>query len=149
MATEEQNTWTARVLGYSSTPKAPGARLSPDELLIIFRDAKEEVDPSISKLQSEMRATGDVDLIRIADYGMFGMTSGQGVGLMTALIDYRAAPPEKRDAAMKAVRDAAVAYKTAVWGHKLVDLVDENKLGVTVGIKSKLGPALDTIASAA
>jgi hypothetical protein len=51
---------------------------------------------------------------------------------------------------MKAARDAATAYKTAVLAEgAMVDLVDKNPFNVTVGIRSKLVAALDTIANAA
>jgi len=129
---------------------APGGGPVPngDELLALFRDAKEEVDAGISKLQEALRATEDVDFIRIAEYGIYGMTNGEGVGLMKALIDFRKASAEQQGPLLQAVRSAAVAYKAAVFKHPLADLVDENPFGVSVGMKALLGPALDRIAAA-
>jgi len=161
MATQEQGAWVFRVLGvWTSTdtagsgaapqaPATPGKKLPPGELLALFRDAKDEVDIGLNKLQAALRATEDEDLIRIADYGMYGMTNGEGVGLMKALFELRGATPDRQEAASKAARAAASAYKAAVFKHVLVDLVDRNPFGVEVGIKAKLGPALDTIANAA
>jgi hypothetical protein len=128
---------------------AQGPHRSGEELLALFRDAKETVDAGINRLQAAMRDTQNEDLVRIADIGMYGMTNGEGVGLMKALMELRGAAPERREALAKATRDAAVAYKQAVFGHKLVDLVDNNPWDVPVGIKATLGPALDIIATAA
>ncbi len=122
---------------------------STTDLLALFRDTKEDVDAGLSKLQEAMRATQDEDMIRIADLGMYGMTDGEGVGLMKALFELRGATGDKRATAAKAARDAAAAYKAAVFKHVLVDLVDANPYGVPVGIRAKLGPALDTIATTA
>jgi hypothetical protein len=131
--------------GPAATPKATPAT----DFLAVFRDAKDEVDAGLDKLAHALRQTGDVDMIRIADFGLNGLTDGQGVGLMKALFDLRAASPDRREAFAKAARDAAAAYKAAVFADKVVDLVDANPFGIEVGIRSKLGPALDTIAKAA
>lgn len=159
MATDQQNDWVTRVLGFSITDQtasaqagrrasAPG-RMPARELLALFRDAKDEVDEALNKLADAMRATGDVDFVRIADYGMYGMTNGQGVGLMKALLELQSATPDTQESLSKAARDAASRYKAVVFSHKLADLVDANPFSVPVGLKAKLGPALDTIASAA
>ena len=121
----------------------------PPDLLALFRDAKEDVDQGFNKLQAAMRGTEDEDMIRIAELGMYGMTDGAGVGLMKALMELRGASPDRRAALGKAARDAAVAYKAAVLGHVLVDLVDANPFGITVGLQTRLVSALDTIAATA
>ena len=128
----------------SPTPNEP-----PPDLLALFRDAKEEVDEGFNKLQAAMRGTEDEDMIRIAELGMYGMTDGAGVGLMKALMELRGASPDRRAALGKAARDAAAAYKAAVLGHVLVDLVDANPFGITVGLQTRLVSALDTIATTA
>jgi hypothetical protein len=129
---------------------APQAQTAPGtDFLAVFRDAKDEVDAGLNKLAQALRQTGDVDMIRIADYGLNGLTDGQGVGLMKALFDLRAAPPDNRDEFAKAVRSAAQNYKAAVFADEVVDLVDANPFGIEVGIRAKLGTALDTIATAA
>ena len=135
--------------GHSGGAQTPDStHVPPEELLALFRDAKETVDEGLNRLRAAMVDTGDEDLERIAEIGMFGMTNGEGVGLMKALLELRGARPEQREAATKAARDSAVAYKQAVFRHKLVDLVDDNPWGIAVGIKATLGPALDRIASA-
>lgn len=125
-----------------------GSAVDPDELLATFRDAKDDVDAGLNKLGAALRATGDVDMLQIADYGLFGMTEGGGVGLLKALFDLRGAGPERREAALQAARQAAAKYRAAVLSDGIVDLVDANPFGVEVGIKSKLVAALDKIASA-
>jgi len=159
MATQEQAAWVQRVLGVWTASDVPGqqdgppdaaaVQMEPAELLALFRNSKDEVDEGLSELQAEMRKTADVDMIRVADYGMFGMTDGEGVGLMKALFELRAATPDKQPAALAAAGKAASAYKKKVFEHTLIDLVDRNPFGVEVGIRAKLGAALDTIANAA
>lgn len=91
MANQEQTAWIARVLGVSVTlPSQPP--VPAGELLAQFRDAKDAVDAGISKLQAALRDTGDEDLVQVADYGLYGMTSGQGVTLMKALMELHSAP---------------------------------------------------------
>ncbi|MCO6415437.1 hypothetical protein JYK14_04495 [Siccirubricoccus sp. KC 17139] len=121
----------------------------PAELLALWRDAKEEVDAGLNRLAGELRATGDENLVRIADFALYGMTNGEGMGLMKALMQLRAAPPDHQGTAARAVRDAALAYCKAVLGHPLARLVDENPFGIPVGIESRLVAALDRIAEAA
>jgi len=148
MPSQEQTAWIARVLGVSLRPPST-ARMPAGELLAQFRDAKEAVDSGITKLQAALRDTGDEDLVRVAEYGLYGMTGGQGVALMKALMELRTAPQDKQDAMAKAARQAATAYKAAVVEHALADLIDDNPFGVDVGIQARLGPVLDTIIRAA
>jgi hypothetical protein len=147
MATAIQDGWVVRVLGVA----AGKAERPPSDLdyLGLWRDAKEDVDTGLNRLAGRLRATADEDLIRIADFGLFGMTNGQGVGLMKTLMQLRQAPPDRRPAVVKAAREAATAYRQAVLGHPLATLVDENPFGVEVGLRSRLVAALDTIADAA
>jgi hypothetical protein len=142
-----QAAWVARVLGIVTGDAA--APLPKLDYLGLWRDAKEEVDAGLNRLASELRATADEDLVRIADYGLFGLTNGQGVGLVKALMQLRQVAPDRRPAAVKAARDAAAAYRQAVLGHPLAALVDENPFGIPVGLRSRLVAALDTIADAA
>jgi hypothetical protein len=133
-------------------PQAGGKQQMGDDLLATFRDAKDEVDAGLNKLQEALRETEDPDMLRIAELGLYGLTGERGltVGLTRALLDLRSAAPDARAAKMKAARDAATAYKTAVLAEgAMVDLVDKNPFNVTVGIRSKLVAALDTIANAA
>jgi hypothetical protein len=132
----------------ASAPAGPASTMSADDLLALFRNAKDEVDTGLNQLQAALRATGEEDMVRIADYGLYGMTDGAGVGLMKALFDLRGATNETRASLYQAARGAADAYRTAVFADAAVDLVDNNPFGVEVGIKAKLGRALDIIASA-
>lgn len=144
MANTEQNTWVSRVLGVSAAaPLTPSP--TPGELLVQFRDAKEAVDAGIARLQAALRDTGDEDLVRVAEYGLYGMGGGQGGRLVTTLMDLRAAPQNKHEATAKAARQAAAAYKAAVLGHPLAELLDANPFGVDVGLQARLAPVLETI----
>jgi hypothetical protein len=137
----------ATVAAQSSNGQQPNG----DDLLTTFRDAKEEVDAALNKLQAALQETGNPDMVRIAEFGLYGLTGagGQGVGLMRALLALRAATPDKREAMAKAASGAAAAYKAALLSDTaLIDLVDQNPFNVPVGIRSKLVAALDLIANA-
>lgn len=133
----------------ASTAPRPAATEDPAALMTLWQNAKDAVDTGLNKLSAALRSEGDPDLDRIAELGLFGMTNGTGVGLNKALLEYRGAPPEKRPSAGKALRDAALAYKNAVFAHPLADMVDDNPWGVEVALRAKLGAALDTIAAQA
>jgi hypothetical protein len=131
----------------AAAPPPAAAGGAPD-LLALFRDAKEDVDSGLTKLQAALRATDDIDMIRIAEYGLYGMTNGTGTGLMKVLMDLHAAPPDRAAPLRDTARAAAAAYKAALFNHPLADLVDANPFGVVVGVKAKLGPVLERIAAA-
>src|SRR5207253_881874 len=106
------------------TEPEPGTArpMSGDEMLTLFRDAKDDVDAGLNNLRGALLDTGDEDMARIAEFGLYGMTEGGGVGMMKALFDLRNAGPDTRDSLAKAARDAAAAYKQAIFTDKSVDL---------------------------
>ena len=146
MGSEVQDAWVARVLGVVMGSQATPAGADED-YLALFRDAKDAVDVGLSKLADSMRETEDEDFIRIADRGLYGLTNGEGVGLMKALFEVQRAPADQRGNAISKMRGTAAAYKKAVFDHPLSALVDENPFGVEVGLRSKLGAALDKLAA--
>lgn len=78
---------------------------------------------------------------------MLSVADREGAGLMTALFELSAAGPEQMAAGVEAARKAAVVIRKAAMGRVLMDLVDRNPFGVEVGIRAKLGGALDWIAA--
>jgi hypothetical protein len=127
----------------------PAEPHDPDEFLTLFRDAKDEVDAGLERLRGALLATGDDEMARIAEHGVYGMTNGGGVDLMKVLFDLYGTPKDEAGPKLDAARQAAAAYKAAVFADGTIDLVDNNPFGVEVGFRAKLTPVLDMIANAA
>ena len=136
--------WIKRVLGVDPANSTETA--SPAELGAMWRDAKEATDQALNQLAGKLQATGDPDLVRIAEYGLFGIGGGRGinVALNRALLEYGAAAPERRQNAARQVRKAVAAYRDALGGEG-VRLIDSNPFGVNVAMRNRLGTALDRI----
>ena len=120
----------------------------PSSGLAIWREAREEVGAQLTKLQGNLRQTGDPQLVRIADYGLNGITKRLQVGLQTALIEVdQAAGPARARAAAKA-KTMVDEYVNFLKTDPAVELLDTNPFGVTVSLRDTLGKALDTLAKA-
>ena len=139
--------WIKRVLGIDLAGPPQTTPEEPADLIAIWRDAKEETDQQLNVLAGKLRATGDPDLVRIADLGLFALGGGRGinVALRKALFEYQAASTERREAAARGVRKAVGEYRAAVAGNEGVRLIDNNPFGVAVELGSRLGAALDRI----
>ena len=59
----------------------------------IWRDAKDAVDDGLNRLAAELRTYEDPDLERIADFGLFGLGTGENVALNKALIEFSGVRP--------------------------------------------------------
>ncbi|HEY1504381.1 MAG TPA: hypothetical protein VGF92_08785 [Stellaceae bacterium] len=112
-------------------------------LLPIWVQAKEQADAEIGKLQEKLRAVGDEDLTQIAEYGLYGATTGQAAKLMAALRD---ADSSKSPDALKKLYVAANSYADYMdgAGSDLFDLIEQNEFHA-VRLRSILGPALAAI----
>lgn len=139
--------WVKRVLGLDLAGPGTTAPQERVDLNAIWRDAKEATDQQLNVLAGKLRATGDPDLIRIADLGLFALGGGRGinVALRKALFEYQAASTERREAAARGVRKAVADYRAAIAGNEGVRLIDRNPFGVAVELGSRLGSALDRI----
>ncbi|HVC60367.1 MAG TPA: hypothetical protein VND19_08425 [Acetobacteraceae bacterium] len=139
--------WIKRVLGLDLAPPNPVTPKEPVDLNAIWRDAKEATDQQLNVLAGKLRATGDPDLVRIADLGLFSIGGGRGinVALRKALLEYGAASTDRRPAAAQQVRKAVTDYRAAITGNPGIALIDRNPFGVTVGLGPRLGAALDRI----
>jgi len=111
----------------------------------IWRDAKDSTDAALSRLAQAMLAYEDPDLDRVAKFGLFGIGTKENVTLNKALIEFNAAPPERRAEMGKKLLAAVQAYRIVLGGN-LVGLIDTNPYGVATGLRSVLGAALDDIA---
>jgi hypothetical protein len=113
----------------------------------IWRDAKESVDEGLNKLATELRSYEDPDLERIADYGLFGIGTGENVALNKAMIEYsRARPDQRRDLAAK-VLNAVNDYRALLQKEPMVDLIDQNPV-VPMSMRATIDGALEQIAHA-
>ncbi|HET6609206.1 MAG TPA: hypothetical protein VFG62_21210 [Rhodopila sp.] len=141
MADAKKTDWVSRTLGvqFRNSQKSAGPR---QKLLPIWTDAKETVDTYISRLQDALREQEDEDLDSIAEFGLYGVTTGQSVGLMAAL---READSSGSAKAYEKVRDAVEDYRDYLEGAPIVDLVEDNPFGVKVPLRDTLVPALNEL----
>jgi hypothetical protein len=116
--------------------------------LDVWRTAQERVGAQIAALQQSLRKTGDPELVRIAEYGLHGVTGGLQVRLQAALIDYDRSPPAARAQAAGKVRGLIGEYEQWLGGDPVVQLCDKNPFGVKVKIQATLGAALTQIKKA-
>ena len=145
MASEKQNVWIEQVLGiHIGGEHSPDADLDPRAL---WQEAKEKTDQRLNQLAGRLRRTGDPDLVRIADFGLFGIGSGKGmnVALNKAMIEYAGAAAAARPQAAEQLRKAVQRYRTTLSTDEAVRLVDRNPFGVNVALAATLGAALERI----
>jgi hypothetical protein len=143
MAEASQDDWVRRVLGVD-IDAATGKSAAPrPKLLPIWVQAKEKADIGIGKLQDALREFDDDDLETIREFGLYGASTGEAVGLMAAL---READGQGSEAAYDKVVDAVEEFRDFLDGATIVDLMESNPFGVQVPLRSVLGPALKDIA---
>jgi hypothetical protein len=144
-ANDDQRAWVLRVLGVAvggAAASAAGPARAPGDLLPLWMEAKEATDTGIEQLQRALRGVNDPDFQQIAEYGLNGATTGQSTKLVVALREVSGdASPQNRAKLQSAVQ----ALRDFLAGSPIVALLEDNPFGVTVPIRSKLGPALDEI----
>ena len=160
-STGPQNEWVRRVLGVSPgalvTPRA--SRPTTADLtaarngLVRARDAMTEglskADAQIRKLQAVLAVHPDSDLKDIAasaDFGINALPGGYRVRMLAALYDVDAAPAEKLPAALARLRTVVAGFETYIRDSDRLAACDGNPLGVAVGVRALLGPALAELA---
>ena len=136
-----QRAWIKRVLAVEFAVRAAAKRVPP--LMPIWRDAKEEVDAGIGKLQDALRAEDDEDLQVIVDFGLFSIGKQENVRLMAALLD---ADKAGTMGALAKVADAVEDYQAFLEASPVVNLLERNPFGVAVPMRRTLGGALTEIA---
>ncbi len=117
------------------------------KLMAIWGRAKEKTDPGIGALQNALRSYGNIDLNQIAESGLNGVTEGNSVAMMRALMEYDAADAPKRAAAANKLLKQVDAYQGFLDSSRLIKLVEGNPFGVSVSIKVPLSAALKEIAA--
>ena len=121
---------------------------SSENVLEIWRDAKETVDEGISRLQDTLRGQNHPVLARIADMGLNGVTEGNQTALAKALFEFNAATGADKSKRSKELQAQVGAYAEFLGKNPVVALVEDNPMGIAVPIRATLGSALQKISSA-
>lgn len=126
-----------------------GAQQPAQKLQPVWQNAKESLDGKLEQLARELRALDDEDANQVAEYGLFGLTSGrETVGLIKALVEYDGADGGRRAQAGAALRQATAAYRKSLEANPIAEMLDANPFGVDLGLRATLGGALQQIESA-
>jgi hypothetical protein len=110
-----------------------------------WQDASDAVDGQLAKLQTALKASGDTELVEIAEYGLNGVTGNHKVPLMASVRELdSAAGPKLAGAVSRAARIVA-AFRAHLDGAETVAACDDNPFGVPVTIRKSIGGALQAL----
>lgn len=117
---------------------------TPDvDPMMIWQDAKELADVSITALQKALKGFDDPDLQRIADMGLNGVTDGFQTALMKALFEYKqSAAGEARAKAAANIAAKARELRGLIESDQIIALCESNPFNVAVNIRAPLSQAL-------
>jgi hypothetical protein len=111
--------------------------------MVIWQDAKELADVSITALQKALRGFDDPDLQRIAEMGLNGVTDGFQTALMKALFEYKqSAAGEARAKAAANIATKARELRGVIESDQIIALCENNPFNVAVSIRAPLSQAL-------
>jgi hypothetical protein len=108
-------------------------------------DAIAVVDDQIAKVSSQMRASGDPELLQIAELGLPALTNNHKSPVMRALIDVAGTTGEARRKAVAHARTAIGLFRLHVESYPLLRALDEHSpaaFGVQLSIGLEMGAAL-------
>src|SRR5262249_20678054 len=114
------------------------AATAPSTLLPKWMEAREAAGRQLVALQGILRRSGDPDLLRIAEFGLNGVTKKLQVGLQAALMEFDQLPPGGREKAAASARAQIAAYRKFLQGDRIVALLDENPFGVALSLRATL-----------
>ena len=116
-----------------------------EQLLPLWREAKELVGEQLNKMQAALRAHPS-DIVRsVAEMGLHAITDGAQVRLQTALMNFDGADEEGKIRAAPAVRKAMADCRSFLQSHQALPLLEQNPLKVTFTVRESWGAALDQI----
>ncbi len=124
---------------------APEAKDGAARTLQTWQSAKEMVNSQITRLQGKLRETQDPDFLRIANFGLNGITKRLQVGLHVALMEFDQAQGEARDKARAKAQAAVKDFRAFLKSDPMVAVVEDNPFGVPVTLRTTLGKALNAI----
>ena len=84
---------------------AKGEPTAADDLVTLWRDAKESTDVGIETLRKHLTQYDEPNLARIAEMGLNGVTEGNQTRMMAALMEFRMASGDRRTKAAQALAD--------------------------------------------
>ncbi|MCM2369902.1 hypothetical protein [Aporhodopirellula aestuarii] len=115
---------------------------------VIWERAKGEVAEQLVALEKAMHASGNIDLQRVARLCRDEITDNFRLGLRNALTDFDNAAPADQERLRGEALHKITQYQELLSADALVRLCDHNPLGVKVGIKRTLSPALEKLKDA-
>ena len=133
--------------GIGSAQQAPS-----QDLLPVWRDAKDSVDQQLEQFRTALLKTGDDYLTKIAQGGVEPLLVGPGreyVALQAALMELQKATGETRSQAAQKLLGLVQSYKTYVEGNQFIDVCDKNRLCGPMTIRSTLSYALSELEKSA
>lgn len=123
--------------------------------LVAARDAVTEAlsrsDAQIRSLQALLAVHPDPDLKSIAgspEFGLNALTGNYRVKVMAALRDLDAARPDALPPVLNKARTLVAGFQDHVRRSGQLEACDENPLGVKVGVRQQLLPALSQLSRA-
>lgn len=143
---QAQQEWVARVLGVHPDTAGSAARSTEfptawRKAVAQFRDASDNIDGQIGRLQTVLKEAGDGELAEIAEYGLNAVTGGFKVPLMAVLRELDPAAPKPQ--LVKRARTVVSGFRGHLGRDERVLACDENPFGVRMTVRSTLGGALD------
>lgn len=119
--------------------------VNPADYLIA---AKMQVADNLARLQSKLAESENPDAHRIAKFGLDGITEGNSVALMGAMLAERMAPAATKPAAADKVRQACKDYRAFLTKDPIIALCEDNPFVKGVSIVAPLTAALRRIEDA-
>jgi hypothetical protein len=111
----------------------------------IYMMGRQTAAASIAALQAELEQHDDPNAERIAKFGLLGLTGGNHVQIMQAILDYENAAAPDRPAKAATLLAAFDALEEHLSGSALVALVEDNASNTPVSIRAPLNAAIATI----
>lgn len=128
------------------------AAAATQDLLPVWRDAKDSVDQQLEQFRGALLKTGDPYLTKIAQGGIETFVAGPGkefVTLQTKLLDLKNATGEAQSKAAQKLLSAVESYRQFIAGNPFVKVCDTNRICGPLNVESTLTAALDELARSA
>ena len=101
-----------------------------------------DVDKQVAGLKSQLKSSGDEDLIEIANVGLTGLTDVPRRPLMDAIESLKKASDANLRAAIAKTQRALTAYSRYLESDERIEACENNPFGVQVPVRRTLTPAL-------
>jgi hypothetical protein len=119
-----------------------------EDLLAVWRTAKESVDGQLRKFRDALKNTGDPYLTKVANGGIEIFVNGPArefVNLQSALFEVQGASGPAKQQAGKKLLTAVKTYKQYVSANKFIEVCDGNKLCGPLTVGKTLSDALSKL----